>query len=259
MTVNKLLPKLFNGGSKSLATTYDLTLQMGLTVAPSVLLDTLLPISARQGADGFELTTLGSFVLGQVNAESLLNELGNEVTVAKAISDTLLGSTYSPVLTTAGKALFEHIEADWLAEQQLIREREAEQATEAEEQQRQQAAALHELNVQTATDALANPELVSLIELAWVLGGKATSEHDRTERIVEAVRKATRELEYTARAERTINPDGFGNTGNVSNSIGYNVKALYRPTYDEWMTRGCAAKALTLLPKALVEAWKVAA
>ncbi|ROO70422.1 hypothetical protein EDB69_3207 [Vibrio crassostreae] len=255
MTVNKLLPKLFNGGSKSLATTYDLTLQMGLTVAPSVLLDTLLPISARQGADGFEQTTLGSFVLGQVNAESLLNELGNEVTVAKSISDTLLAATFSPVMTTAGKALFEHIEAEWLAEQQLVREREAERVAEAEEQQRQQAAALHERNVQTATDALTNPELVSLIELAWLMGGKATSEHDRTERIVDAVRKATRELEYTTRAERTANPDGFGNAGSVSNSVGFNVKGLYRPTYDEWMTRGCAEQTLALLPEALVEAW----
>ncbi|MFS1898883.1 hypothetical protein BCU22_017575 [Vibrio cyclitrophicus] len=255
MTVNNVLPKLFNGGSKSLATTYDLTLQMGLTVTPSVLLDTLLPISAEQSVDGFELTTLGSFVLGHASAESLLNELGNEVTVAKAISDMLLGSTYSPVLTVAGKALFEHIKADWFAEQQLIRERKAEQRAEAEEQQRQQAAALHARNVQTATATLANPDFVSLIELSWVLGGKATSEYDRTERIVDAVRKATRELEYTARAERTTNPDGFSNTGNVSSSIGYNVKGLYRPTYDEWMTRGCAEQALALLPEALVEAW----
>ncbi|MCZ8489621.1 hypothetical protein O9992_28535 [Vibrio lentus] len=62
----------------------------------------------------------------------------------------------------------------------MIRERVKPSDPSAKPKNRQQAAA-HRLNVQTATDTLANPELVSLIELAWVLGGKATSEYDRTE------------------------------------------------------------------------------
>ncbi|MCZ8489620.1 hypothetical protein O9992_28530 [Vibrio lentus] len=92
---------------KSLATTYDLTLQMGLIVAPSVLLDYCIQ-SVPTGCRWFRTNDPSVHVVMKPRKRRvLLNELGNRVTVAKSISDMLLLRLSRQSTITAGKALFE--------------------------------------------------------------------------------------------------------------------------------------------------------